>query len=156
MEIKQNRRRVLPKVTRETFFQRIVKPDGCWLYDGAKEINGYGYLTNPFGTEPRYMTAHRVAWIFEHGPIPEGMLVLHKCDVRACVNPAHLFLGTDAENTADKMKKHRFVGKLQPQQVLEIRAAPPGTLGRELAQKYGVSESSICSIRRGDKWKHLL
>jgi hypothetical protein len=81
IEIKPNRRLGrLTVLTPEQFFGRILKPSGCWLYDGAKEINGYGYLSNPFGDSPKFITAHRAAWIYTHGPIPEGMIVCHTCD----------------------------------------------------------------------------
>lgn len=160
LKIEDNRRRSRPSklVTREQFFQRMQRPVDCWLYDGAKEINGYGYLTNPIPSGARYITAHKLAWIFTHGSVPKGMLVLHRCDIRACCNPEHLFLGTNADNTADKMYKERYQGKLTAAQVREIRTLFPTWkfgMGKEVARKYGVSEVVICKLRQGETYQHV-
>jgi hypothetical protein len=146
-------------VDAEAFWARIQRPVGCWLYDGAKEANGYGYLSNPFGDQPKYLTAHRAAWIFANGPIPEGMRVLHKCDVRSCVNPDHLFLGTDAENALDRHRKGRDTQRLlKPAEVTEIKAAlrtPYHGLQTKLASKFGVSSKVINKIRFGKTYKEI-
>lgn len=164
---KNVRHRALHPINAEDFFSRVQKPVGCWLYDGCKETNGYGYLANPFPDGPKFITAHRLAWIFTHGPIPEGMRVLHRCDVRACMNPEHLFLGTDADNCADKMVKNRqtrgeaaFKAKLTEVQVLEIRRDYKKTgsrtgNGAELARKYGVCLTSIHAVVKRISWAHL-
>lgn len=161
-ENRRHPRRRAP-LTAELFWKRSIKPVGCWLYDGAREINGYGYLQNPFGPEPKFMTAHRAAWIYANGPIPEGMLVLHRCDVRACINPEHLFLGTDADNTVDKMRKLRsgnygttnIHAKLTDDLVRSIHAEWRPRMTNKMAAQHGVTTNTIREIVLGHTWRHL-
>lgn len=82
---------------------RIGDPDECWPWTGSKQRKGYGTV-NRF---KRQWVAHRFAWEMMNGPIPEGMLVCHKCDNPPCCNPAHLFLGTNKENLMDCVAKGR-------------------------------------------------
>lgn len=94
----------------------LVQPEpnsGCWLWTGRYGNNGYGTFGG--GRKGERTGAHRLVWEITNGPIPDGLFVLHRCDVRGCVNPEHLFLGTAKDNTQDMMAKGRahFVGGLR-------------------------------------------
>jgi hypothetical protein len=94
---------------------------GCWIWQGKPDREGYGRVSaRPGGKQ----LAHRFAWSVRHGPIPDGAIVCHRCDTRACVNPDHLFLGTHALNGADRKAKMKAI------------AAPPApaVAGEDLAQ----------------------
>jgi hypothetical protein len=98
---------------KERFYRKfmICPITHCWLWHGAKQSNGYGII----GNEHKVLTAHRVSWFLHREPtIPDGLHVLHKCDVRNCVNPDHLYLGTHQENMADKVKKGRTHTTVEP------------------------------------------
>lgn len=130
--------------------------DGCWLWNGATK-NGYGYTTL-FGVT---MNAHRAAYLIAVGPIPNGLDVCHRCDVRLCIRPDHLFTGTRKENMEDCVSKGRSTkgeknasAKLTEEQVLAIRADT--RFARIVAAEYGVSKPNIEQIRRGERWTHLL
>jgi len=146
----------------EDFWKRILKPVGCWLFDGGKDTSGYGYVGNPFSDTPKQIGTHRLAWILTHGPIPDGMQVLHKCDIPSCVNPDHLFLGTVADNTLDKVNKRRHSrgestrsAKLTEAQAREILSLKGKERARILAQKFGVKPTAINAIWSGRLWKHI-
>ena len=111
----------------------------------------------PHGT---FWRAHRFAWYEANGPIPDGLLVLHKCDNPPCINVEHLFLGTHADNVADMVAKGRSTkGKLTTlttKDVYEIRTKRSnGTLLTQLAKDYGVSSMQISRIARHKQWKHI-
>ena len=94
---------------KDRFFRRVKKGESCWNW-----IRGYGFGKNGYGIFKnqelkKNVYAHRQSWMIHYGEIPQGKMVLHKCDNRACVNPDHLWLGTSQENTDDMMNKGRYV-----------------------------------------------
>jgi hypothetical protein len=92
----------------QRFWGKVVRgtPDECWTWIGGHDHRGYGYLRLP-GRSGGQTGAHRVAWMLANGDLPEGCHVLHRCDTPSCVNPRHLFLGTNYENVQDKVAKGR-------------------------------------------------
>lgn len=129
---------------------------GCLEWTGRTNVHGYGVAV--YGGEK--LGAHRLAYTAHVGPIPDGLSVCHTCDNRRCVNPAHLFLGTNAENTADRDRKGRQArgeqsgrAKLTESDVRAIRAsAEPHAV---LAKRFGVGATIISSIRTGKAWRHV-
>lgn len=136
-------------------------PDACWPWLAATNAGGYGiFYRGP--KRGRMHIAHRVAFELFVGPIPEGQDVLHHCDNPPCVNPAHLYLGTDVENARDRHVRGRDargsrngLAKLTEEAVVDIRAryARGGILQRELAEEHGVDPSLISRIVSGELWR---
>jgi hypothetical protein len=136
-------------------------PNGCILWIGTVNSRGYGSINNGYG---KMLYAHRVAWELANGPIPAGLFACHRCDVRRCVNPEHLFLGTVSDNQADMVAKgrsnrgerHGNVRVTEPI-VREIRAkyAAGGITMVELAIEYGVCRTNILHIVNRKSWKHV-
>ena len=102
------------RVVEERFLAKVTKTETCWVWEGAKRKYGYGKMVARDGGRIVQMTAHRVSWELHFGQIPQGFNVLHKCDNPCCVNPEHLFLGTQADNVRDMVdkKRHRPFGKM--------------------------------------------
>lgn len=150
-------------IPEERFWSKVEKTNGCWLWKGATS-KGYGRL----GIGHKMTSAHRFSWELRNGLIPSGQQVLHKCDIRRCVNPDHLFLGTQDDNMKDCASKGRTdrtkkvkgqqhpSARLTSEQVLEIRAlSASGALQRELALRFGVVQTLISKIVRREGWKHV-
>ena len=144
----------------ECFWEQVDKsagPDGCWIWMVGryppKPCTYYG----KFYYWGRYRAAHRFAWEMTNGPIPESALVCHHCDNPPCVNPAHLFVGTDADNSRDAAQKGRRPCKLTTKDVRCIREryAQGGITYGALGELYGVSASSIGAIVRRHAWRHV-
>ena len=136
----------------------VVRKSGCWEWTACVDANGYGRFWRG--------RAHRVAWRRQHGEIPKGLCVCHKCDNKLCVNPSHLFLGTLADNNRDRHEKGRdgYVSwpgesngrsKLTEEQVRIVRRdAACGQRGtqRQLAHRFKVSEAAISLIVNNKNW----
>ncbi|MGW2048571.1 HNH endonuclease signature motif containing protein [Streptomyces sp. NPDC001858] len=90
----------------ERFWLRVEKSEGCWNWQGGRGDHGYGHLANDDGID---ISTHRFSYQLHNGPIPPGMVICHRCDNRACVNPDHLFLGTQRDNVQDMIQKGRRV-----------------------------------------------
>lgn len=144
-----------PRPIAERFQEKIkVKASGCHEWQGCLMPNGYGQIHHAGKTA----YAHRIAYELKYGPFPEGSFVLHTCDNRSCVNPAHLFLGTFDDNMADMVSKKRQAhggknhhAKLSADQVRAIRSAV-GT-HREIGLRFGVSQPLVTMIRSGRIWR---
>ena len=142
--------------------ERPDDPDACWLWTGHIGENGYGN----FYAKGRQYKAHRVSYFTEHGGIDNDRLVLHRCDVRACVNPAHLFLGTPKDNSQDAVRKGRNTQlygeqngktKLTRAAVLAIRriCKRDGVYQKTVAKQFGVSEATVSYVVNGGRWGKL-
>lgn len=130
----------------------------CWVWTGCR-TGGYGRL-NRGGKRCKLEIAHRVSWEIHFGSVPVGACVLHRCDNPPCVNPAHLFLGTNPENTADKVTKGRQaageshgMATLTVSDVAEIRALrSAGVSGPIVAARFGISNAHVHRIATGQCW----
>lgn len=138
------------KPVRDRFMDKVNVTTDCWEWKGATTATGYGN----FWFEGRQVLAHRMSFSLFKGKIPEGLVVMHMCDNPNCVNPAHLSLGTHSDNTQDCIKKGRFIGntKLTPEVIRQIREAE-GTQ-RQIAKRFGVSQTHVSDIRSGKKRRY--
>lgn len=89
---------------KKRFLVKVRKTDACWVWEGSQASNGYGSFSIK-----KSIRAHRLSWMLYRGDIPAGLFVCHKCDNPPCVNPAHLWLGTNQENVIDSVKKGRWL-----------------------------------------------
>ncbi len=144
------------------FWNKVRIGDGCWEWTGAMNRSGYGTFRMRGSRE---QLVHRFCWIFERGPIPAGLCVLHRCDNRKCIRPSHLFLGTWADNAADKKAKGRCHdssgeanghAKLTKADVLAIRAAHAnGETCRSIRERLEVSDTLVRKIVRRELWPNV-
>lgn len=163
-KVKEGRRFCSPQCRNpsleDRFWRSVNKsaPNGCWLWTGGTMGEaGYG----SFWALGRNHSTHRFVWELSHGLVPAGLCVCHQCDVRLCVNPAHLFLGTPKDNTQDMVRKRRGISgerhplsKLTTDQVVTIRSRwASGEKQNRLADEYGVSKSMIGAIVHGYRWR---
>lgn len=139
--------------------QSIVRipESGCWIWMKSVNHRGYGHTCLGRGT---HISAHRASYEEKYGPIPNGLMALHSCDVRSCVNPDHIFLGTQQDNMTDKVNKKRQangekhgMSKLTKEQAFEAKFGTEKA--SSLSKRFGCSATIIRQIRNGDYWKHL-
>ncbi len=146
----------------ERFWSKVRKGLGCWLWQGAIGSHGYGNFKVTGGP---FMTAHRFAYETVAGPIPDGRMVLHRCDVKPCVRPAHLYLGDATQNARDMMERGRArykahlgedngSAKLTAKEAVEIRRlCSAGVAQRHTAVRFGVSPATVSNIHTGKAWR---
>lgn len=141
-----------------------IEEDGCWMFLGPWNSFGYGHLSY----DGQIFRAHRISYELHCGPVPEGKMVLHKCDHRYCVNPEHLFIGTAQDNVTDMVNKSRDIfgenfgenngqAKLTEDEVLQIkRLLASGYHSQsEIGDMFGVSRGAVKQIKTGKTWRHL-
>jgi hypothetical protein len=155
------------KYIRGTVAQRIDaytdRSGDCWLWTGSTR-NGYGRII----IKNKLYTVHRLVWELTYGEIPDGLDVLHHCDVRPCLRPDHLWLGTHGDNMRDMARKGRWRGgprnrgsrcrfaRLREEHIPQIRnLARTGMTQREIGEIFGVGQSAISVILSGKTWKHI-
>lgn len=152
----------------ERFWRKVEQrgSDECWGWAGKIERNGYGRIQQGGKGSPM-LGAHRVSYELHYGPIPDGMVVRHKCDNPGCVNPNHLEIGTSKQNTADMYRRGRqgnskppvhsgeahHKSRLTEDLVRQIRASD--RTARSWAQELGVSPSSIERVKLRKTWRHV-
>lgn len=140
--------------TPEGFMQRVEfdTNGGCWLWTGGQCGPGYG-VVNRRGV--KNTTAHRHAYTLFRGSVPDGLVVCHRCDVPACVNPDHLWLGTDKQNSDDKWAKGRAnpVRRFTAEEVVAIRS--DSRHQADIAAEYGCTQSSISLIKLGKSYRSV-
>lgn len=131
---------------------------GCWLWGGGIGSTGYGVVCY----RGKNMRAHRVSWVIKNGIIPNRLHVLHKCDVRNCINPSHLYLGDHQQNMKDMKDRGRSnklsgerhpLHKLTEDEAIAIRSEPG--FYSDIAKKYGVSKHTVNAIKQGRLWSYL-
>jgi hypothetical protein len=158
-----------PDVRQAQFWAQIDKdaPGGCWLWKGWLLNSGYGETT----VRGKKITVHRFAYALAHGPIPKGKLLMHSCDVPTCVNPAHLSVGTDADNHRDKIAKRRHLfgerspqAKVNEEAVRTIRTEYRCTMtgrrtdwsnAKELCDRFGIAKPTLLQILKRETWAHV-
>lgn len=164
---------------RADYFRRTNQDIEEWFWDQVEQIktgeclewtatlldSGYGV----FMYDHKMWKAHRYAWTITNGPIPKGLCVLHKCDNPPCVNPDHLYIGTQQDNSNDKYRRGRAVhrrgvdrpeAKLTEEAVKYIRQQnkkyQKGFTHRELGLKFGVSDGTVYNVIHRKTWRHVI
>jgi hypothetical protein len=148
------------KNRKEHFLRNVQKTESCWLWRGCTQLNGYGV----YGMDYKIVRAHRASYVIFKGAIPKGLLVLHSCDNRLCVNPEHLRTGTHKDNSRDAIKRNRQIrgsghgrSKISEEYVLHLRKQYDGKHGsiKRLADKEGLSKELVRKILKRLLWTHI-
>lgn len=131
--------------------RELKKTDSCWLWVGSTHSFGYG----EFRIGRKLIRAHKFSYELHNKPIPHGFSVCHHCDQPRCVNPDHLFPGTQADNVKDMAQKGRAGKKLSSHAIPEILRLLEDHTQTDVARMYNVSQNAISHIALGKNWKHL-
>lgn len=143
------------------FMRHVQKGNGCWLWTASKMNSGYGQ----FGMNGTMRQAHRVSYELHHGQVPKGMLVLHSCDNKQCVNPSHLRAGTKSENLKEAYERNRrarpnFSGENNPRASITVADALhmrqlrlDGMSVTAIAKQFGVKRSLASDVVNGRSWR---
>lgn len=136
---------------------------GCLLWRGHRAENGYGFFLFTFGGRRFRVGAHQASFVIANGPIQPGLVVMHSCDVRRCISPGHLSIGTPLENAADRVAKGRGafgsshgMAKLTEEDVAAVRSCLAGGESvRGVARAFAVDPKLVRQIRDGAIWRHV-
>lgn len=151
----------------QRFMSKVYVTEGCWFWLGRINSGGYGVFDMP-GHDGLPRLAHRISYEIFCGLVPLGFCILHSCDTPPCVNPKHLWIGTQGENIHDMDRKGRrvcgaaygssaFFAKLHETQIPSIRnRLKAGQSASSIAKSLGLHHSTILDIRSGKTWKHIL
>jgi hypothetical protein len=150
------------KTLKERFEEKVDRSGDCHIWTASVSTDGYGQIGASVDGLQKNLSAHRLAYEWAHGPIPDGMYVCHTCDTKRCVNPDHLFAGTAADNHADmhtKGRQRHLKGEDHGMAKLS-EAAARFTLNSklsaaELAKRFGVKREAIYRVRSGKRWPHI-
>ena len=151
----------------ERFWDHVTPgfPDECWVWPGAVNGSGYGFLHGD--REHRWVLAHRISWEIHNGPIPVGKNVLHTCDNPPCVNPAHLYVGTKKDNALDRSsrgrgRENRQQGEANTNAKLTeaeakavIALLATGRSQMEVGRMLGISQQQVSRIANRRSWAHV-
>lgn len=158
-----------PKPPEERFWKHVTPggADECWEWQGATQ-GGYGNLLVTHKPKQRTVKAHRLSWEIHNGPIPEGKNVLHRCDNPPCVNPAHLYVGTPADNARDRAERKRGrehrpenrgakaprakLTRAQAEAIMEALSEVPRRSQASIGAEFGVTQQTVSRIMHGVTW----
>jgi hypothetical protein len=152
-QFRRNKQIIYKQSVDERFWSHVQKSDGCWIWTGCKNKEGYGL----FCEHQKQRKAYRVAYELTYGAIPSGKIICHKCNNPPCVRPDHLYAGTHLDNGRDMANAGTFVHKLTPEKVIEIRklyAEGKQSLSM-LSKQFGVNVSAIHAVIQRRHWKHI-
>jgi hypothetical protein len=146
----------------DRFWPKVQQGDGCWEWQGSRDKSGYGIIGA--SRHQRARRAHRVSWELHNGrSVPDGLDVLHHCDNKPCVNPAHLYVGTDLENARDAVERGRLPsrqGRANPNAKLTrsdveaiIAAVTGGETQTAVARRFGISQPHVSELVRRVSWR---
>ena len=134
----------------DRFWNKVDKSGDCWEWTAHIDPCGYGR----FGLNGKIEYAHRAVFFIEGSDIPSGMCVCHKCDNRKCVNPDHLYIGTNDDNINDRIKRGNHGVKLTREDIPEIRKLIAcETPTAEIAEQFKVSPTTVLDIKNGRAWR---
>lgn len=148
----------------KTFWSKVDKSGACWVWTGCRDRHGYGQFKPPAPVK-KLIGAHRMSWMIANSEVPAGLHVCHRCDNRACVNPAHLFVGTNADNVRDRQQKGRTKSvrgeehpgaKIGAVEVVAIREmVKQGAPQSEVSARFGIGNTQVGRIARRAEWRHV-
>jgi hypothetical protein len=146
----------------ERFWSKVIvdpdRPDACWRWSAATTGFGYGILRTS-RPNPRNAKAHRVSWELHFGEIPEGMMVLHRCDTPTCTNPRHLFLGRGADNVRDMVRKGRHWNQgLTTERAYVVKYLLRNTTLRAaaIAEMFRIGLTTLWMLNVGRAYRHVV